>query len=755
MRKTFLKKLVLSFSIGIGLIYGAIYACGGGDWDYWGWETTTNFTPETFVDQQYKPFFLSESLFYDSEGLGDGATRFDDEISNDWADYLKGKTDLATVSYFLTKTGNVDSNFLYEYTVENRSSKIAQNWASKIDLKDKRVKNFFEFLHYGKLVEQFSLNEESWDYEEVEPKRIENIPFIVSIEKKYNNTTDPFVKNRYWFQVIKAYFYSNKRADGIAFFEKTESIQPKNTLYYRALSYVAGITGRMGNRAKSNYLYSQVFDKCPKLQTVALFCFTPKEEKDWQDAFGYAKGTDEKVALWAIQGYYTDAERAIDNIYNLNPKSNYLEFLLARLVNQEEIKINKTFTKQTVQQNKKAIKDSISKTVVSLIDKIAQSGKVNKPYLWNCAAGYLQTLDGNYSKADSYFAKAESEMPKTELAIKQLRLLKFVNNLSKLDTINSKDETALVSDLNWLYTELPNKEGDDSDFRYQNAVDWSKNYLSALYRSQNNIIMAELFAHENTFYHDNSRVLAIKAFLKRTDKNPFEEIAMRVYPLRLDQIINYQAVMATYKNKINDALALMNEFGEGETFPGNPFNGNIKDCHDCDFATYQKRKYTEMDFLKTIKTMKESLAKNEDAYRNALLLGNAFYNITHYGNARIFYESDIIGYGVCPVDFDEKYRDIITDCSVAKMYYEQAFQSAQNDEQRAKAQYMLAKCERNQYYNLFYKNLDYCWGGSDDDISFLEWNGFKNLKNNYSKTKFYQEVLAECGYFKTYVSRNK
>ena len=755
MEKTFLKKLAIVFSVTFALLYGAVFACGGGDWD-WDWETSTNFTPETFVNGQYKPFFLSQYLFYGPESLGDGKTRFDDEINQDWAEYLKGKVDAASVSFFLSNKGNADAGYLYQYAVQNKPSQTADTWAKKIDLKDKKVKCFLEFLYYGKLVEQFSLDEESWDYEEHEPKRIENIPFILSIEKKYNNTNDAFLKNRYWFQIIKAYFYSNKRGDGITFFDETENSQPKNTLYYRALSYVAGITGRMGNRAKSNYLYSQVFDKCPKLQTVVMFCFTPKEEKDWNDAFGFAKNNDEKVALWAIQGYYTDPVRAIDNIYNLNPKSDYLEFLLARLINQEEVKTSPGYAEQKNEEDKQSVIDSmVNKTVVALVDKIAQSGKVKKPYLWNCAAGYLQTMDKNFVKADIYFAKAESEMPKTDLAIKQLRLLRFVNNLSKLKSITPKDEAALVADLNWLYVELPRKESDESIFRYQNAVEWSKQYISALYHSQKNDLMTELFVHTNEFYKEDSQLLAMKAFLMKTNKTPFQEIAQNIYPIRLAQIIGYQAVMATYKNKINDAIALMEEAGGKNTFPGNPFNGNIKDCHDCDFAAYQKRKYTELDFLKTIKAMKESLVKNQDVYTNALLLGNAFYNITHYGNGRTFYEGDIFGYGVCPSDFDEMHRNIITDCSIAKMYYEKAFQAAQNDEQRAKMQYMLAKCERNLFYDHIFEKDNSCWSIDEGEINFLEWDGFKNLKNDYSNTKFYQEVLAECGYFKTYISQNK
>ena len=93
---------------------------------------------------------------------------------------------------------------------------------------------------------------------------------------------------------------------------------------------------------------------------------------------------------------------------------------------------------------------------------------------------------------------------------------------------------------------------------------------------------------------------------------------------------------------------------------------------------------------------------------------------------------------------------MITNCNLAKMYYQKAFEAAANDEQKAKCQYMLAKCERNEYYNKKYYAITDWWQIEDDKVNFLAWSGFKNLKNKYSKTQYYQDVIAECGYFKTY-----
>jgi len=90
---------------------------------------------------------------------------------------------------------------------------------------------------------------------------------------------------------------------------------------------------------------------------------------------------------------------------------------------------------------------------------------------------------------------------------------------------------------------------------------------------------------------------------------------------------------------------------------------------------------------------------------------------------------------------------------VAAMYYQKAFNAAANEEQKAKCQYLLAKCERNEYYNKKYNSVTNWWEIEDNGINFLAWNGFKYLKNNYSTTRYYQEVIAECGYFKAYINQ--
>ncbi|MHC0446755.1 hypothetical protein ACWA1F_15190 [Flavobacterium sp. 3-218] len=785
MKRIFLSKLFLVSSAVLLSAFG-IYACADGDWDYLG-SYNSNFTPETFADKSYSPLFLSGGIFY---GIGFDTqhnSRFNKNIKSDWADYLKGKADTTTVNYFLigdekpryysdeknvikNKEEITDLHVFYKTKKENKSS---QKWGKKLNLKDEKVKNFVEFLYLAQKIETVSIGEDYWSYDPVVAKTFNDAKMIQSIENVYNTLSDPFLKNRYWFLTMKARFYSNDKQKAIDFFNKTESSVAKNTLYYRALAYVAGINFKQKKYATSNYLYAQVFDKCPELRVVTAYSFHPKNESDWTKALAMAKNNKEKAALWAIHGYYKDEKKAIEKIYELDPKSEHLNYLGTRLVNSLEQKINNSFQldgqgenqkpkPQTVAENKTENKAKVDNSAIDLIAKISAAGNTDKPYLWDMALGYLQTLKGDYANADKNYTKAEKTLPKTQLAGMQLRLLRFVNNLSKIDKLTDKNEKTILADLNWLYYELP-KNYKGEEFRYQNASSWSRSYLSHLYKESGNFVMAEIYGESrysywndgNAFYDNEKNLLAIKSFLEKSNKSEIEKIGAGIYSLKLKDINQFQAVQATFKNKIPEAIAFMQQTDSVQhyKFLGNPFNGNIKDCHDCEHAAYQKKKYTYMDFLTTIKSMQEKLAQKEDVYTNSLLLGNAFYNISHFGNGRTFYEISIVGYGSSPYSFRDSMKEMITNNSVSKMYYQKAFEAASNKEQKAKCLYLISKCERNDYYNKKYSAINSYWQIQDDKVNFIAWNSFKALRKDYSDTKYYQDVIAECGYFNTYVNQ--
>jgi hypothetical protein len=743
MRTNSFKKLAVLCSLVAFGTYSILFACA----DYfWGYDYDSNFTPETYVDESYSPlFFAPQDVFYSIGFEADYTSRFNQDIVTEWSEYLKGKFTTRELT-FLLLNDSADVRVKEMYSAVQKKQKLPVPYA-RLSGTDPQIKGFVEFLYYAKDIEASSTTPlNSWSYDEVQPAAV-NPKTLAQVEKLYNETSDVFLKNRYWFQTMKAYFYSSNKQGTISFFEKTNASVPQNTLYYRGLSYVAGVYYKKKDYATSNYLYSVVFDKCPALRTVTAYNFHPQEEKDFRASLALAKTPDEKIGLWALFGYYADEETAIQEIYKLNPASIHLDYLLTRLVNKEEVRLNEMEFKSAVAY-KQTMKEQIDKNALQLVNTIAKEEKTGKPHLWNIAAGYLNILAGNHTQATQLIEKAEKKGPKSELASNQLRLLKLINTLSATARMDEKAEGKLLPELDWLYHI---KDTEDEVFRYRNALGWSKKYIASLYASQQNVVFAELFDGNTAFYQTASNADAMKTFLQKTSKSPWEKLAVGIYGITLSDIFEYQAVTNAYAGKLDEAIALMEQSAEGKDVElyGNPFNGKIKDCHDCDHAAPQKVKYTKLSFLKKMKEMQSYVDKGQDVYNNSLLLANAYYNMSYFGNARVLYYNDIINqYGNY---IDAYYQPILLNCTTANQYYEKAFNAAANAEQKAKCVYMMAKCERNAFYTKEYHTKNDFWG--EPEVAFQAWAGFKKLKTEYSNTRYYKEVINECGYFSKYVGR--
>ncbi len=739
MNKNFLKKWLLGFSLVASVAYTVIYACSDSSWSY-DIRDNSNFTPEAYVDKLNIPLFF---LSWDYEFRY--SSRFNDDIVADWNGYLDGKINKTDLEYFILEdSAKVELANLYEVTFKKKKSEFPSR---NIDLNNKKVKSFIEFMQYAKQIERYTTNgEEVWDFENDKaitlPKEL-----VRQVTTKFEQTQDDFLKNRYWFQAMKANFYSSSKSGTIAFFEKTKNQVPQNTLYYRGLAYIAGIYYQEKKYAKSNYLYAVVFEKCPVLREVMLYNFHPQEQADFDMSLQMTQNNDEKVALWTMLGYYADEHKAIEKVYQLNPKSEHLDFLLVYLIQKEEERLRDESYK-SVSEYKKKMKAKLDKKTVALIDRIVKEGQTAKPYLWEIAAGYLSTFNGDYKRAEALFKNAEAKAPKTELSQKQVRLLKWINTLCQQTKINANVEKVLLPEMKWLREEVL-KKSDGNPFRTDEAMSWSRNYISLLYKEQKNDVMAELFSSDANFYKEEKKLEAMKTFLTKPDKNGWEQLTVSMYTTTLPEIYEYQAVNYTYANKIEQAIGLMEkaENGKDVALLGNPFNGKIKDCNDCDHAAPQKIKYTKLSFLQKIKEMQDKIAQSEDIYSNSLLLGNAFYNLAYYGNARLFYAEDLGG-RMESYEARNSSKPYLLDQSLAYDYYKKAYAAADNPEQKAKCLFMMAKCERNTYYNKACSNPIH--GCNELKVQFLAWDGFKKLKADYSNTQYYKDVIRECGYFRKY-----
>lgn len=750
---TFFSPVFLKYSALIISVISVFSISGGGDDESY-WENyNSTFTPEAFVDDRsYEPLFFSNNMFYGYDGyLQSHSSRFVQNQVNEWNTYLDNEISKEELKLII---GSDSLNNEVSKVCSAIKSNKANSSSKKYNLNNVKNKQFFVFINLAKSLENATNFYPEWDYKTDTYSQSSKIktPEVKKIEKTFNQTTDAFLKEKYWFLTMKAYFYSENQSNTIDFFNGSSSTVEKNINYYRALSYVAGVNHKQKKFALSNYQYAVVFENCPALRDEAISDFKPQETKDFNESLKMVKDNNEKAALWALYGYYADPVEAISNIYAIDSKNKHLAYLLTRAVNIEEKNLNNTeYRKYTSYSSVKT--SALDEKLYKVVTEIANKNNTLNPHMWYVVAGYFETLKDNYSKATTYLNEAKKTAPQKSIVQNQIKLFEIFNQISKTKVMNSATEKELLANLTWLYdfnkksNEYLNDSyevrNEDAKLRTGFLVSWTRSYISKLYKKQKNDVMAELFSREGNFYASEERLQKMQTYFIENKNTAWDKLAQSLYSIKLDDIYEYKGIMFAYKNQIDKAITEFKKCEKLDTLYGNPFNGKIMDCIDCDHNARQRTKYTKLTFLEKVKEIQNNVASNVETYSGNILLGNAFYSMSHYGNARLFYNNPIVDqYGNY---IDDEYFDVLNSNSQAEYYYQKALNTAQNDEEKAKATYLLTKIERNKFYlsKQFVR----------DEVDFITFNGYKSLMEKYSNTKYYLEVINECGYFSRVADR--
>lgn len=755
------RKFLLIFSVVVLAAGGIAWACSDGGYDDNGF---SNFSPESFVAPQYSPFFYSSSTSYYGEQNDNSNTRFNDQILEEWQAYFGGKADkeILKVLLFNTSYAGLDSVSKYmrgELTVPIPN--LPDLKQSKLN--NRQVERFLSYLLLAKSCEDFTVNEASYSWDEKVVVKVPDVQLETKLLKAFKSNKDPFIKERLWFQLVRYTYFQTlpetttvgTKGEVAAVFDKYESSFPKNMIYYRALGYVAGYYYKQKDYARANYLYSLCYNFSQETKIPSSWSFHPQNEEDWEKSLALAKNVEEKITLWQMLGIRADESRAISKIYALKPNSEKSELLLSRLINILEIDLSMNYANLD-----SAAKDNKVIAAQKLISTIAKNNNTAKPYIWNMAAGYLSTKTGDYNAARNFYDQAKSQLPKNDKLLEaQYRILDWTLYLAQLKKIGVKEEAEMVAPLNWL-ANLRDQKDTVANLRYSMALDYSITTLANLYKKEGKLLKSNCFNSETAFYTSNTHIESLKALLVKVNKSPFEQAMLRYYHLSLDELYYHQGLMMVYQEKTDQAIAYLEKAGEKAQFTlgANPFSIHINDCHDCDFAAPQKTTYNPLTFLKTIKTLKRDITAGKNTYVNTFLLADAYYNITHYGNSRAFYQNAITGYDVTSEeDIPNEFRMIFTSGKLAEKYYLLARTYAKTREQKARCTFMAAKCERNDMYNGVYDEDDETNSNSgyqhySMDIPYGKY--FAELKSQYAQTQYYKEILKECGYFRSYADKH-
>lgn len=780
------------------------------------------FSQKIIKEKKYESFFRTSDAWYGRDILGsegDAKINISNKNLEEWYDFFKKKINKDELEYIIyeAEIGEIDS-LIFHIKDNKYPLPIHLEKPTLLNYPDKKViKNFLYYLGFAKRCEPFATdcNEnwywDGWGFHKHSKFHHSNrnsalhcgdTTYINKLMsggmKLYNGINNRYIKQRYLFQIVRLYYFNSDSKEGKCYDfykEHEKDFKIENSSKYRAMGYAAAELYNNEKYAEANRLYAIIYDKCDAMKMAAFWSFHPQEEEDWDESLALAKNKREKEALWHLLGIYADPLRAMEEIYNLNPKSDLMDLLLVRAINENEERfLNSDSMEGQFFYNPSLVDTSLYKFVENVSDK----KNTHKPYLWSLAAGYINLAMHQYDKSDMYFNEAD-KLSKGDNDVKeQIIKLRVTGELERTDKIDSKFEEKLVKEIGKFY----NKQDTDVRMRYLNKFreyynnDWNERILKWLaykYTKQGNLLKATCFIDDLSFYGNMENyklnyknINELLAYIDNPKKSEFDKFAVELLPRTKTDIYELIAVDKLYNDELNEALKYFKlyEIKVDKDFHysmfANPFDIRIKDCKECDYEVeedstniktsytkYRNGKYITIHYREKPLYSKtsfalhmlelENAAKTDkvNAYKYYFELANGFYNISFFGNSggignmqyqnplmikSYYYYNDVIANNLKTGNLHPRF-----DCSNAEKYYLKAMDLSKDKEFITKCCFMAAKCEHNR------------WLMSKQDwrIDFVAGKYFKMLKESFINTKYYQEIIKECGYFRTYVEKSK
>ncbi|HFB99586.1 MAG TPA: hypothetical protein ENJ53_02165 [Phaeodactylibacter sp.] len=711
----------------------------------------------------YAPYFLRFNdlyRYYDTlEQIqeGDNLQEWSERFCN-----LYSKDDLRTVIYKATardikRLRNAANDKKAALPVRIKNNSFA------FHLRDEKCLEVIDYLIFAKQCERHVVVGEGWST----PKRNveEMLKMIIRGKRAFMKTASYYVRLRYAYQIIRLAHYAKKYQLTLDLYDE---LMPKihanpSLIDYWILGHKAGALLKLGKNVEASYLYSLIFAHSRSKRQSAFQSFSIKNNKEWEQLLKRCKSDAERAMLYAIRANEDGSNEVeeMGHIYELDAHNENLELLLVK----EIIKIERDLLGKDFNDNRKRNeryfhipRKKAGEHLIRLktfVKKILKEKKVARYDLWRIAEGYLTFLAGDYYEANQTFAKIQKTLKTKNKALEeQLEVAQLALNIAQLDSLNQETENGIgdimrENPLYWKYKDFPDYINDKLGAIYKKTGEKGKAFrlhysLRALKLNPDLEIINDLLR-----ICDKKNKSSLEAALVKKDGlTTIKSDLLKLKGIVLFNKGEIEAAAVTFRKIPRNDRDVSKKF--------NPFHEHIIDCVHCPIA--DTLLYDRVGIVdRILKLEYDGRAHLENGAASFYQLGNAYYNMTYFGSS--WYVTDLFRSGANwkYVNKNNRYFTYESDrgnvenmdMSRAKKYYETTLELAKNKELAARACFMLAKCNLNE----FYLDKDTEYHPFDNKIPVLpeKYNAYYlQFKKEYSDTEFYREAIEECLFLKAY-----
>jgi tetratricopeptide (TPR) repeat protein len=555
---------------------------------------------------------------------------------------------------------------------------------------------------------------------------------------------EPFLAQRYAFQLVRLLFYQRRWSEVIEAFDKHVTLlaAPSVDLSWRARYYAAGALLRSGQRARGNLELARIHAGYAPLAGVAANDFRPMEESDWRESLRLARSTKEKTELWRLVGITRDGVVAMQEIAKLEPASPLLALLMVREVEREE-----GGTAESWQGLPDASASPAKRRAMSALERLATqlaaAPATDRRWLMALVAGHLAAWRGDLAAAKRALGAALAARPDDARVRNQVHAslaMALVRDTAVSQGAPARAPAAaraeeIVKELGQVSPEFG---------RQARLTGEVRGTLAYAYAAAGQLIEAEMLVPGTlerapataSKWHDAGflKAMIARAAQAGGSTSPFERFLREAAPSK-EQLELELAMLYVNQGAFAPAAKLLG--GGGSKLGTDPFQMRVVDCHDCDHELYATAPWTHAKVVARMAEL-ERLAggKGEPAAAAALELGNALYNLTWFGNARVVLADT---------------HQTVQAPRQAERWYRRAYELSRNRELRVKAAFFAAKAELATMITAAGEAT-----GAGEAVWLEElpvparW--FPAVES-FADTAYYQEVIGECSHFAAWTRR--
>jgi hypothetical protein len=751
-------------------LFSQVHACG--PWYPYGDDVRFSlFSPELFDNGTMSRFYHTANQYGDHFQ----ATPENDLNTKMWFDFCKGAVPLDAIfnaMYAVSLEGfekNNTSDPMISYLVTNKLNAV------------------LNYIIFAKSCSSYNSMSGGWEREESSGTS-ERSKLIKQALKQADNSADITLAKRYRFLALRLAFYNNEREKieelYNAHFNGTEN---KDLLDYWAMHY---FTMSSPSDARSNFQFAQVFAHAPGKRFAVNQAFNRRLNID--DVLALAKTDKERANIYVMYALREKgrAKESLKKIYELDPTSPLLKFLIVREINKiEDWVYTPRYGMFPPSMESSEFYPSKSSTLVSTrIEADKEYAESLASWISSCPA-LKNTVVGDLGSA--YLYGINGNLVLTNNLLTEMMLYRGFSELQNQLSILFKLQAGKTPKFNQTAQELIMNSSSENhedflfavarEFEYQGKSTMAAAFFSHLneakpyyyqgtvWRSpKGNSTLYSDFYHDWFFYLDGQytpeeveKVIEF-ASVKSSEFDVFGSWLRENLQLKINRLHDLVGTKYIRKNDLEAAISAFknvqpglwdsNDYPYMDYLDANPFYTDFNSEHNKtpgDTLTYNKLQITEK--LQAMLQKAESRSTKNRSYYY-FQAANCYFNMSYNGNSWMmsrYYWSQ--GSGYSNLEDDKNYYG----CTIAKEYYQKAMETTKNKDLKALCLRMVGRCEGYHLLN----DTKFSW---DEDYD--EYGGFhgylKSKNESYKKLKtdypdHYSTMVGYCTSFEHYYAMYK